>query len=272
MKLTTTSAPFHPGTPWELFRFETPELGAGGDPGAGVVDPPADPGLSDPLAGAADPDPSAAAPGPAAPTWGPDSPEFLAAVDDALGLRLGALQQQEPPYAGHADPGFEIDPFSDDFGPTLIGAFGQMLEQALEQRLGPIERDHTERLVDQGRAESMQTFASFQDLGEFDHDQAFTRAQDIYTGLAQQFGVAGAERFTGHALRQAAEQQRQFEQRIEERAIARYRGELEAAAGRPGGAEPPVSGGAHRPTEQADSYDAVTARYEARHRHLASQV
>lgn len=270
--LPATSAPFHPGTPWELFRFETPEAAA---PSAGPVSP-ADPaaapsisGTPDPEAGAAPAEPSAAAPEAATPAWGPDSPEFQIAVDQAIAAQIARYQQ--PQYDDDPGAGIELDPWSDDFGQQLVGTFSDMLNQALEQRLGPIQQERVERLVADGTQQSLDTFATFEDLGEFDHDEAFGRAQEIFSAYAATYGSRYASQFTGRALREAAEQQAALERKIEERGVERYKAQLAAAAGR-GDGEPGVGGSAVRPpSQEGESYDDVIARWDARQRAGAFQ-
>lgn len=267
--LSATSAPFHPGTPWELFRFETPEAGA---PAATApVEAPAVSGTPDPEVGADPSVPSAAAPEPAAPTWGPDSPEFQIALDQAVAQRLAGYQQQTQHDQGGYEPGFELDLFADDAGQQIAGMFGQMLNQALDQRLGPIQAAHVESIVERGTQESHATLESFADLGEFDRDEAFSRARAIYADYSATYGPHAA-RFTDRVLREAAEQQAAYERRIEARGVEAYKAQLAAAHGN-GQGDPGVAGGAVRPqSREGESYDQVIARWEARQRAGAFQT
>ncbi len=257
--ILSASRPFHPGTPWGLFRFESPESGGpAGDP-VDTADPVSDPGLE---AGADDPvQPSAAAPEPAAPAWGPGTPEFDFELEQAIDARLG--QYQEPQQQDDYQGGPELDPFSDEFGQQLVGTFGQMLEQALETRLGPIQQTHEAQQIAEGKQQSLDTFSQFSDLGDFDHEEAFTRAQEAFTGYLNQYGPRYADQFTHRALREAAERQASLERKFEERGAERYKQQMATAAGR-GGGEPGVAGGGVRPEPEASSYDEVIARWDAR--------
>lgn len=259
--------PFHPGTPWGLFHFETPDVAApAAAPDVDTAPPAADPEAGADAAG----QPSAAAPAQAAPAWGPDSPEFQMMLDRAVEERLGGYAPADDGQG--AGFGIELDPFSDNFGEQLVGTFAQLLDQALDQRLGPIQQHHEESLKSEGKQEAFGLLDSFAgELGEFDKEEAFNRAQGLFASYLEQYGPRYAEQFTTRALREAAQRQAQLERRIGERAVERYKEQLANAAGRQGG-DLGVAGGGSRPPETGGSYDDVIRRWDARRHAPAVQL
>lgn len=271
MTRTTALAPFHPGTPWHLFNFESPESAA-----PAVAEPAAAEPASDPEAGAVE-EPSAAV-DPATPAWGPDqfeSPEFRFAVDQAAQQYLAQQQQAQQPWEQQQGPALEPpEPWSDNYAVEMqqyLDARDQRLIEAIQGTLGPVTESFEQAQVKEGRAESLRTFDTFSDLGDFDREEAFSRAQTVFTDYVQRYGPEYAGQFTGRALREAAEKQASYEKTVGDRAVERYRQSLEAAAGR-GGGDPAVSGTGSRGEEAAGSYDDVLARWDARRQAGAHQV
>lgn len=233
-----------------LFMFEMHTDAGAGDPGA-AAEPAA---AVDPGAGAEPVTPGAAAPAPAsAPGWTPDDPEFLFAVDQAVQARLAGYGQQQQPE----EPGLQLDPWAEDYGQQLAG----LIAAVVGQQMAPLQAAYEAQQVEAGNQQAQSILGGFTDLGAYDKAQAFSRAQDIFTGMVNQYGPEYATVFEQRALRQAAEQQASFEKTVREQAIADYKQQLAQAAGGGEQVDVGVAGAAGEITGAPKTYDEVIARW-----------
>lgn len=248
--------PFPPATPWEMLRFESPE--AGGAPA--VADPaPADPAPAD--TAPADPAPTDTAPAATTPQGliDPSGPEFQALIDGALEARMRAMGADAAQGGQPDDGGFALDPFDENYGTNLT----RMVHGAIQQAIAPIMQQQQAGLEDQGKGEILSQFGTMGDLGEFDREAAFARAQELYGQYAGTYGERFADASADRIIREAAQTQASYEKQIEERGVARYKAELAAAAGN-GAGDLGVGGGAAPASAPANSYDEVVNRWVGR--------
>src|SRR5206468_9695745 len=91
-----------------------------------------------------------------------------------------------------AGPGFQLDPFADDFAEQLAARDAWLLDQydqRLQQRFAPYEAQQDARVRAEGKQHTLDQFAAMTDLGKFDHERAFVRAQELAAGVIQRFGT-----------------------------------------------------------------------------------
>lgn len=228
-------------------------------------------------AGAAE-EPSAAVE-PATPAWGPEAletPEFRYAVDQAARDYLAQQQGQweQPQYQQGPEAPRPPEPFSDNYEAEMDAYLeyrDQRLIEAIQGTLAPVTESYEQSQIQQGTAQSMSTFATYTDLGEFDHQEAFNRAQGVFADLVGRYGPQYANEMAPRALRDAAVRQAAYEKQIGDRAVARWQQSMQDATNR-GAAEPGVAGTGARTDGEAHSYDEVIARYDARRRAGAHQL
>lgn len=252
-------------------HFEVPELGGGGP--AAVADP-VEPGAGPdpapvPGAGGPGPDPvpapSPAPPAPAAIDWNDPSvtAELERRADAALQARLAAAGLAPAPVE---QPGFELDPWSDNFGDQLVGVLGAILDQ----RLGGVDTLMQERTV-QGFEQTIEGSIAALTGANIEDPEAAKAAE--FHGLDPEgirfLGEAFATRVdprsadpVNDALKQGATWLKGYTDRQRTDAVTEYRRQLGEIVDTP--ADAPTGGAALRMEQKTGGYDGVVDRFVSR--------
>lgn len=189
---------------------------------------------------------------PPAPSWA-DTLEFREAVAAAADSRFqqaleqyGVSQAADPDDDGDAFDVPQLDPYSEDFGSQLATTLQQIVNQALEQKLQPIEQrfQQADQLAEQERLEAGN--ARIRDvlhdiqqrpdgLGEFalpdSEQEAIDRANSLFERFqrAYGFGPKAAEL----AIEEAYRQTRERENVLMEKGVERYKNQLATLSSAP---------------------------------------
>lgn len=208
MSSTFGPRPFHPGTPWELFRFESPEVGTP----AAVAEPAA---------------PEEPAGEPAAPEWaGPSREDWEASQQSQRELLAWAAEQAQ--RAGRPEP-LTVSPFDDDFM--------SQLDRYLDQRLAPISQFQQGMEQQQGEDYALDVIAdNAAQHGEFyggdqSNRNVLAQARELLPDAIRRFGdTPKAGEF---AIEQACKSVREYEEAIGKSYHERQVNQLTGLAGAP---------------------------------------
>lgn len=212
--------PFHPGTPWHLFRFEAPEASAP----AAVAEPSAAP--------------EAPAEVPAAQEWGGVSRDEWEGLQQQHAALLNWAQQQAA-QAQQQQGRSEVprpDPFADDFQ--------EQLDRYIEAKTAPFQRTHEEMELAAGEELAHDIIAdNIAREGDFLHEgskeRAFQLARSFMPQAVQRYGYT--DRAGEAALELACKAVREWEDAVGKAYHERQTNQLATLAGarpEPGQAAP----------------------------------
>ncbi len=218
MTRTTGPVPFHPGTPWEMFRFELPEMGA-----------PAVAELSEPA------EPLEAAPEP--PSWAGPSREEWEGLQQQNAALLSWAQQRAEAEAAQAQERATFDPFNED--PDTL------LRQIIREEIAPIAQAHEEMDLAAGQELAYDVIAdNVAREGDFLHEgsqeRAFQLARAYLPNAIQRFGYT--DKAGEQALEMACKAVREWESQVGKAYHERQMNQLASLSGAP--REPGVGGAA----------------------------
>ena len=212
---TTGSAPFHPGTPWDLFRFEAPGAGAPAIAEPAAAPAAGDPGV-DPGMGGGDPSPWS---GVTQDQWEEQQHRLHALTSWAQ--QVAAAQAQ----GGQGEP-VRFDPFSDDAD--------QQIRQIIEEAIGPLQQSHEEMSLAAAQELAFDVIDDYVAReGEFLHEGsrelAFRLAKGFLPQAMQRYGHS--DRAGEVALEQACKHVRELEESIGKSYHERQTNQLATLAG-----------------------------------------
>lgn len=252
--------------------FEMPEMG-GGDAPASVVDP-VEPGAGpdpSPVPGAGGPGDApepAPSPTPAPINW--DAPEVQAELSRRADLAANQALETRLRAAGLSlggapeEPGFELDPFSDEYPQQVV----QLLSAVLDQRLGPVDSLMQERTIEGFETTINSGIEKLVPTPEDADAETLAQVSELREGV-RFLGEAFATRVdpssadpVGDALRMGHDWLQKRDKALEERAVTNYRRQLGEIIDTP--AEPNGGGAAVRMERRGGSYDDIIERHASR--------
>lgn len=166
---------------------------------------------------------------PAEPSWSGPSQEEWEQTQSALEYFSSLMQPVVPQQPQGPEPLTAPDPFADDYPQQLA----QYVEQMIEQRTAPIAGyvQETQRSEGEKLSKDVLSDLSSRD-GEFDIDRAYEIGLARYREQAAMNPTAQTWEALEKTMAQAAAEVREYEHKVAEAAVERYKNELAGLGGR----------------------------------------